>query len=213
MWSAGRKGDRALLENLTVEGIRAGIRPIDMLFGFAGPFLVKIGELWACGDLTVSDEHSFTYACEGVIDVISEKTETEFNLGKGLDGNSSGVLANIPGNDHHLGLRFVKLALASEGVKTSLLTKPASVEQILDKALSEECHFIGLSISMPSQLESLEKCLMVIDRESSFTGSVIVGGGAVKRQEIIKKDAFRLDIKYMTNPNFDKKEIQDLIKL
>lgn len=126
-WKAGREQNIAELSNLIEEALREGIRPIDLLYGLAAPALGKIGDLWAKNEITVQEEHQFTKTCETFIDLIAQHIHKDLT--------PSGILlANVPGNEHYLGLRFTQLGLMSIGLASEIMPPASSVKEILNYA-------------------------------------------------------------------------------
>ncbi len=177
-WAAGRKGAPLEMEALAVEGFAAGIRPLDMLFGFAGPQLVTVGRRWEANLLTVCEEHRFTEACEALVDLIERHIQAAA-LSAPAPNAPTILIAAVPGNMHMLGLRFASLGFESMGVRTTVLGYGFSPQAIVDAALSERCTAVGLSISMPSQTPALRVLLDAFARPPAFTGPILVGGAAV----------------------------------
>lgn len=175
-WAAGLVGDPDAMIALAEEAVREGIRPIDLLFGLAGPLLVKVGDLWESGELTVAEEHRFTFACEAVIRLVSRHVKTPVASG------GSVLLSTIEGNEHTLGLRFAQLGLASIGIASTWVTQELPPRGIVELALSGGHSVVGLSISMADQVSSLQRTLEAFGSETSFKGRILVGGAGVTEE-------------------------------
>lgn len=181
-WLAGQQGDSAQMEELVREGLGESIRPIDMLFGWAGPALVRVGELWACNELTVRDEHCFTESVEVFIDIISRhESQTR---GLTIADDHRVLLTNVQGNEHTMGLRFVRLGLAHMGLKGIILPPGLPASAIVEQALSLNLSVVGLSISMPSQTGALRAILDAFLAEPAFEGRILIGGAAINAEAV-----------------------------
>ncbi len=199
-WKAGLAGDLNGINALMIEGFQNGVRPIDMLFGLVGPSLVRVGELWESKNLTVNDEHRFTATCEAFINQIASHIQHDGAVTRVPDRKV--LLANVPGNEHFLGIRFASLGLASIGLSAELAPQVWTAEALVDYALAGDYLGIGISVSMASQQASLTKTLALLVR-GNFAGKIWVGGAAVN-EGIIHVDS-RI-AQTLTRPKFDENE-------
>jgi methanogenic corrinoid protein MtbC1 len=205
-WEAGRIGNLEEMGRLAKEGIAAGIRPIDMLFGFAGPSLVRVGELWSKNTLTVADEHRFTQTCDAFIDLIGQHIATQL----GVAAESQRVLlVNIEGNQHVLGLRFVSLGLAGIGIRFKILLH-ATLTEAIKTAVTENYQVVGFTIGLPDQVASLKKALNAFLAAPDFLGQILVGGAAVNSGLSTPVQSDRVHL--ITRPIFNREEWESIFK-
>jgi methanogenic corrinoid protein MtbC1 len=175
-WKAGSTSRTDELEELANEGIREGIRPIDLLFGLAGPSLVNVGRLWECNSLTVAEEHRFTRSCETFIELISAHIR-----GNGPHAHTTGsiLLTGVYGNQHDLGVRFAMLGLASMGLKAETLLPAVPAKELIKRVLAGGHKIVGISVALAIQLRILRSTLEAVAAEPAFRGKILVCGRAV----------------------------------
>jgi methanogenic corrinoid protein MtbC1 len=200
IWAAGRSGDQEELTAVVQEALRSRVRPIDLLFGIAGPALVRVGELWASNELTVADEHQFTRVCEKLVRLIAG----HIGRREAVPSSGSVLLANVQGNEHFLGIEFVKLGLESIGLRAELSLLDIPAERLVDLAAEGRHPAVGISISMHSQVESLVRTLRAFQDRSSFTGRIFVGG-AIVNNGFELSGAFP-SVRFLSRPVFSEAE-------
>ena len=206
-WQAGKTGDCDEMSRLVKEGLAAGMRPIDMLFGFAGPSLVRVGELWAENALTVADEHRFTETCYAFVDLISQHVASQMS---GIPSGQRVLLINVEGNQHVLGLRFFSLGLAGLGVPCKILLHSTAAEAV-KTALTENFGIIGLTIGLPEQALKLKRTIETFLAEPQFSGQILVGGAAVNSGLMKPSQSDRVHM--IARPVFNREEWNSLFKV
>jgi cobalamin-dependent methionine synthase I len=106
------------------------------------PALVKVGELWETGELTVAHEHLLAAL---VRDRLVERLEHRLPS----QGDSSALLACVDEEQHDIGLLGFALHVASWGIRPVVLgarVPPAALEATISRARPR---FVGLSIVRP----------------------------------------------------------------
>lgn len=202
-WNAGCAGDFNEISLLTDEALKAGFRPIDILYGIAGPSLIEVGEKWEAKTLTVEDEHRFTHTCEQLVDLISSKLQrSDMNLVDPVKNRI--LLGNVEGSRHHLGMRFVALALQGIGWQVQIL-RDQTPAQIAKIAHEQGHQYVGLSISLKEQGLALTSAVETI-LASPFTGTILIGGAAVNADLIETFASSR--VRLISRPVFNKSDWQ-----
>jgi methanogenic corrinoid protein MtbC1 len=129
-----------------------GIRPLDLLMGMIQPLLYEIGNRYARGEITVTQEHLFSQ----FVDELIWRIRFRMQGGKVADPEKPEVLlvcAN--GNYHSLGIRFIELALIQEGISTSCLYPSLPAAEVVRLVESIRPKIIGVSIGDKNQLETV----------------------------------------------------------
>ena len=137
----------ALLRADDVNGLRGLLRSLAVTFGprrfvtdFAHPLAVRVGELWAAGELQVRHEHLAS---------ASLSTQLRLLLG-GLEGAEQPpvvVLTTLPGEPHSLGLEMISVYLATLGGAPRLLGPDTPPEQIAEAARAMNADAVGIGVS------------------------------------------------------------------
>lgn len=201
-WQAGRNGDAEALEALAERGIRAGVRPLDMLFGFAAPALTKVGELWANNELTIEDEHRFTRSCESLATLVERQASVDAahaELESDVEG--SVLLARVEGNTHTLGIRFARLGLMSLGIRSHVLVEDATAERLLEQVLIGKHPVVGLSVALPCQAKALQRAIDTLLGDARFKGRIVVAGGVINEGLTLPVDSSR--VHFLVRTKFD----------
>jgi methanogenic corrinoid protein MtbC1 len=132
-----------------------GIHPMDLAFGMIQPVLNWIGQNWARDSVSIATEHRFSAVAETVL--LSIFTEypglSEFRQSR----TPRILIANAEGNFHSLGIRFLELALAANGIASAAVYPGLPAKEILALAGSYRLRAIGISISLPTQLASVRE--------------------------------------------------------
>ncbi len=126
---------RALLRNAAVT-----LGPRGFVTSLAQPLAVRVGELWAKGELDVRHEH-LASACL--------TTQLRLLLGAFEDAEQLPVvvLTTLPGEPHTLGLDMVAVYLAARAASPRLLGPDTPPDQIAKAAAALHADAVGLHVS------------------------------------------------------------------
>lgn len=202
LWKAGSLEDHDAVTALADEGIREGIRPIDILFGIAGPMLVTVGEMWEKNVIDPAGEAKFTRAVETLIDVIARRIDVERHDTNFVNGRV--LLTNVFGNVHAIGIQFVHIGLASLGVPATVLAPALEPTALVAKVIAENFQIVGLSIALPEQHEFLDKTLAAFQAATGTAIKIVVGGAAVS-QKMIEANEYA-NVHFITSASFSENE-------
>jgi DNA-binding transcriptional MerR regulator len=132
------------------------------------PLLVRAGEGWAAGDLTVAQEHALSAEVRARLEPLLTASTP------GMRGSI--VLACAPGERHELGLLMLGVLLGVDGWRVVFLGAdtplPAAASMVAEVDASALC----LSAAMPERAERLARELKSVDLDRT---EVVVGGRAV----------------------------------
>jgi methanogenic corrinoid protein MtbC1 len=136
--------------------------------------LVSIGLKWQSNQISIAQEHLATATAQTVMaDSFSKSSLPPLNGKKVL-------LACIEGNNHSVGLRMVSDAFELEGWDVQYLGADAPTHALVEQIMAWKPHMVGLSISLPNQLDGTRK---VIDslrtRLADNCPPIMIGGAAV----------------------------------
>lgn len=98
----------------------------------------------------------------------------------GLESISKGkiILATVKGDVHDIGKNIVKVILENYGYQVFDLGKDVPVETVVETAIKEQVHLIGLSALMTTTLKSMEETIQAL-HESGHECKIMVGGAVV----------------------------------
>lgn len=108
----------------------------------AHPASVRVGELWAAGELEVRHEHLLSAALTGQLKVATAAFEIPRSA-------PAVLLTTLPGGTHSLGLDMVAAYIAARGASPRLLGAETPPDQIVAAARAQRARVIGLSVTPP----------------------------------------------------------------
>jgi DNA-binding transcriptional MerR regulator len=134
-----------------VDGIRDGLRRLAMMLGprrfvveVAHPLAVRVGELWAAGEVEIHQEH-----------LLSDCLSTQLRLLRSLLEGARGpvlLLTTLPGEPHVLGLEMIALYAAAAGAAPRVLGVSTPAEQVILAARAHQAAAVGLAVTPSSDL-------------------------------------------------------------
>lgn len=150
----------------------AGVPLVTLFQDVLAPALVKVGERWAEGQLTVGQEHEVS---ELTRDLIAELSARHAGPGR----NELTVLAAcVEGELHELGLRMVTGLLRQRGVRVHFLGANVATSFLVESVRMREPDVVVLSLTMSTYQDALIDAIRVL-REAlppQWQPIVVVGG-------------------------------------
>jgi len=164
---AGRVARQALGEGLGVAGLYQRV---------IAPAMWRIGELWERGEISVADEHLATALTHQAM--------------AGIYGPSLGhtvkrgriLMAAVEGERHALGLRMAADVIELAGYETIYLGADVPIDDLLQAVAARSPDLVGLSATMPSSIEALDRAVTEIQRANPGL-IVFFGGQGVRPRE------------------------------
>ena len=165
------------LRRQDVKGIREGLRRLSLMVlprrfvvEVAHPLAVRVGELWATGEIEVHQEHLLT-------DCLS----TQLRIVRSLLDEGRGpilLLTTLPGEPHALGLEMVALYSATAGASPRLLGAATPPDQLVRAAHAHQAAAVGLAITPSSDLAATAQAVREIVPRVTPATQVWLGGAA-----------------------------------
>ncbi len=159
--------EASLTQSLHEEWGRQG--PLSFVLDYAGPFLKRLGQGWAMGELTVSQEH---FASERLSDFLADKWRTLNDRKEG----SIVVLTTLPGETHRLGLLMCAVITALTRFKILYLGADTPVQDIKDATRKSGALLLAVSVSSWMPKSEVESQLTELRKDLSPSVELIVGG-------------------------------------
>jgi diguanylate cyclase (GGDEF)-like protein len=140
------------------------------------PAMWRIGELWEQGAISVADEHLAT--------ALTHQTMA------GVYGPSLGhkvmpgriLMAAVEGEQHALGLRMATDVVELAGYETIYLGADVPTDDLLQAVAARSPDLVGLSATMPSSVQTLDRAITEIQRVNPSL-IVLIGGQGVRPRE------------------------------
>lgn len=170
-----RVADGDLAERVVEEALALGLSPAAVQSRVIAPAMVRIGELWESGVLTVADEHLATAISERVLlrlfeEIASERTERRTR--------ERVVLAAVEDQHHVLGLRMVADVLEGAGFDVQNLGANVPIASLADFVTCHEPAVVGLAFGIARDIGKLANSLAAIHAARPET-RIMLGGRAV----------------------------------
>lgn len=137
------------------------------------PALEEVGRRWENDELTVADEHLVTALTEQVLT----------RVGRRVTSGPMAVVACTPGNEHRVGAVMVSDTLGLAGWNPALLGARTPFEDLAALCSARHVRLVALSVGIEEELGVLGPQLERLRLRVGPDVHVIVGGGAVRRQE------------------------------
>jgi len=174
---AARERERILaaLRREDVDAVRAQLRELAMMLGprrfvvdVAHPLAIRVGELWAEGQVEIHQEH-----------LLSDCLSTQLRLLRSLLDERRGpvlLLTTLPGEPHALGLEMIALYAAAAGASPRVLGVATPADQLVLAARAHRAAAVGLGVSPSSDLPATETAVRQIVPQLAPPTQLWLGG-------------------------------------
>lgn len=154
-----RVADAAGAERVIEEAVRLGVAPAAVQALIVAPAMVRIGELWELGLLTVAEERAATSICEGALLPLRQSM-----CGKRSRTRSREhvLLAAVAGQHHVHGLRMVGDVLEGAGFMVRNLGADVAVDRLRAFVAEHEPAVVGLAFGIATDVSPLADSLAAI---------------------------------------------------
>ena len=172
---AGRSGNFDACSAAIDSALEIGLKPSEIMVGILHPALARIGQLWASGEISVTEEHRFTDFALKLID--------RLRFSQSLESRPLVLLAIYPENIHEIGLRMLQILAWDQGIPCERLPAGTSAEAIAEAITTRRPDVVGLSVSL---VESIPASLALADDLSRLlrpTAELVLGGQAFRRDD------------------------------
>ena len=117
---------------------------IEFLDGYLAPFLREVGSMWAGGKLEVRHEH----LSSEVVKAALRRAHARLTSRQPGSPRATLLLANLPGEEHGIGLKMLDLAVRELGLESTFLGADTPLEEIARAADELGARWVGISISL-----------------------------------------------------------------
>ncbi|MDD2897661.1 MAG: MerR family transcriptional regulator [Desulfuromonadaceae bacterium] len=158
---------------------RHGLR--NFLTDVVAPLNEAVGEAWFSGRIGVRDEHYYTEQLRRVLLPVSFPKE-EFK-----ETALRTLLTTLPGEPHGIGLLMVDCTLSQEGVEVFPLGVQTPLDEIVQGAVGNQCHIVGISCSEYMNRRTLAAQLVSLRKLLPENITLWVGGSGVRNMTLLDK--------------------------
>ena len=185
------KGLKDSSADLCRELLSAGTAPLDIINGYIVPALDVVGIGFEKGTLFLPQLLMSADAAKACFEVIKTALEES-----GTKSTPKGkvIMATVKGDIHDIGKNIVKVLLENYSFQVIDLGKDVPPEVVVETAIKENVHLIGLSALMTTTVVSMEETIKAL--HAANVPCAVVVGGAVLTQEyadMIGADAYCKD--------------------
>ena len=173
LFEALRDGEGSAAEQVIEDAIGLGLSPAVIQSLVVQPAMVRLGELWESGGVSVADEHLATAITQRllvrlfeVLSVVRPRSRERI------------LLAAVEGQHHTLGLRMVADVLEGAGFDVAFLGADVPVGSLRTFAERHQPMVAGLAFGMASSVNCLADSICAVHEVSPQT-RIMLGGRAV----------------------------------
>lgn len=167
--------------------------PMEIINGILIPALDRTGSEFEKGKIFLPQLILTAGVAQSCFEAIKEHY-----AGIGAKSESKGkiILATVKGDIHDIGKNIVKVLLENYGYEVIDLGKDVECQAVVDCAVRENVHLVGLSALMTTTLVSMENTIKLL-RENNVDCKIMVGGAVLTPEyaEKIGADYYAKDAK------------------
>ncbi len=171
MMHVARTGSDADVGSLLDHAHALQLRPLDILVGVLQPALYELGRLWDVGEIEPATEARFSRFCERAL----EEMEMEQRRRVGVLAGEPIFLLPAEGNRHTIGMRMFGFTLREAGRDARVLPEMPDLEWLGRLCAILRPSVIGVSVSMPRQIEYVARIAQVAEVRMPWC-RVVAGG-------------------------------------
>lgn len=153
-----------------------GASPLDLVNGQLIPALDRVGQGFEKGTLFLPQLLMSAEAAKAAFEIVKQYM-TEDSAAK----KEPVILATVKGDIHDIGKNIVKVLLENYGYDVIDLGRDVPPEVILETALKNDVHLVGLSALMTTTVVNMGETIRLLNKEKPDTVTVV--GGAVMNPE------------------------------
>ena len=185
------KGLKDSSADICKELLASGTAPLDIINSYIVPALDKVGIGFEKGTLFLPQLLMSADAAKACFEVIKTALEES-----GTKSTPKGkvIMATVKGDIHDIGKNIVKVLLENYSFQVIDLGKDVPPEVVVETAIKEDVHLVGLSALMTTTVVSMEETIKAL-RAANVPCAVVVGGAVLTQEyaDMIGADAYCKD--------------------
>lgn len=164
-------GQRVAAQQLVSERMTAGVPLATVNVRIIQPAMYDVGRLWQANRISVAQEHLATAISQYVMANAFSLAEFDAPLAR------TAIFANVESNHHALGLRMISDAFETAGWTAQFLGANVPDQFLIGQVDALRPDLLGLSVSMPQQLEATRRLIGRLHADMGQACPVIMLGG------------------------------------
>ncbi len=153
------------------------MEPLDVINSCMVPALDHVGKLFEKGTLFLPQLLMSAEAAQSAFEVIRGRMPAD----TGAEKKNSIILATVKGDIHDIGKNIVRVLLENYSFDVVDLGRDVPPETVLQTALEQDIHLVGLSALMTTTVPSMEETIALL-REKAPDVKVMVGGAVLTEE-------------------------------
>lgn len=149
--------------------------PMDIVNEMLIPALDKAGEDFEQGRIFLPQLIQTAGAAQACFEVIKKHMTSK---GGGQVSKGKIILATVKGDIHDIGKNIVKVLLENYGYQVIDLGRDVDYQRVVDAAIENDVHLVGLSALMTTTLPSMEETIRLL-HENNVDCKIMVGGAVL----------------------------------
>lgn len=145
---------------------------IDFLSKYLAPFMREVGSLWAAGDIEIRHEHLATEVVESVL----RKVRARLAARQTATPEVTLLLANLPGEQHGIGLQMVATLCCEFGIHPRILGQNSPLAEIALCAQETRPDAVAIGVSLAQAGVSADRMLAELRGMLPDDLPLVVGG-------------------------------------
>ncbi len=176
------EGDRHRARRLVLDAVDQGVPPLEIYRKVLLPAQEELGRMWVLDEINVAEEHFATATTRAVMAELNARLVAKRPEGKRL------LIAAVAGNQHDLGVQAVADVFEAEGWKVISLGANVPAEDLGQAVDFFEPDVVGLSVTLLTQLPTLEQAIAAIraSRHGPKVKILVGGRGAAGCQSLVR---------------------------
>jgi 5-methyltetrahydrofolate--homocysteine methyltransferase len=175
------------IEEDTEEARASAARPLDVIEGPLMDGMKIVGDLFGDGKMFLPQVVKSARAMKRAVAYLEPYMEAEKASGNGR-AQGKVVMATVKGDVHDIGKNIVGVVLGCNNYEVIDLGVMVPQEQILDTAVEEGCHLVGLSGLITPSLDEMVNVAKEMERRK-LDLPLLIGGATTSRQHTAVKIA------------------------
>lgn len=153
-----------------------GLHPLEtVLLEVIQSALVRIGDLWHAGEVSVATEHYASSLLQG-------RLRGLLRMMVDVAGGPSVVVSCVPGERHEMGALILAIMLRRAGFRVIYLGSDTPLPDLVQLAVAQQADVVMLSVTGPRYLKDLVRASGDLRR---LPGLLVLGGQAVAAQPAV----------------------------
>jgi methanogenic corrinoid protein MtbC1/DNA-binding XRE family transcriptional regulator len=176
---------------LLFKAIEGGATISDIYLRVLAPALHEVGRLWAIGEMSVADEHVFSYATQQIMASLLPHAPRRVAVPPGSPPTRDiprCVVLPVSGDSHIIGARMAADLLSLAGIEVRFLGTHLSIGHIREMLLAAPPDIVAISVTLPDFVNAAADTIRALREKRALSRTrILVGGQAFESSPALWK--------------------------